>query len=367
MKKPTRPWLDRRFWWLSTAGWSLLAFTNTAAVAADLLRAGREVSWPGLLGFYLAVYAPWFVITPVVFWWVERWPPTGVRWPRLLVRYLPMLIPWALFYLPAQSAILSVARHGSLDSFAETLRQMPINQWVVDGVYLVALVGLAAASHQVRATRRRESEAAELAVANASLEARLAAARLEMLRAQLEPHFLYNALNSIAGLVRQGQADTAVEAVGLLSELLRYATRATDNDRVLFSEEIDFAEAYWSFQKLRYGQRLTCTYDVDPECNACQLPPLILQPLLENAIRHGVETFEAPSQVALRARRLGEELELTVSNFPGENGGDTKGLGVGLRNLRERLRWIYDHPVDLELETTGGGFVARLSLPAEVP
>ena len=365
MENPIRSVLTRRFWGLAAAGWTLLAFTNSAAVAADLVRAGREVSWPDLLGFYLAVYLPWFLITPVVFWWIERWPPTGVAWPRLLVRYLPMLVPWAFFYLPAQSAILSLSRHGSLDHFTETLRQMPLNQWVVDAVYLVALVGLAAASHQIRATRRREREATELAIANAGLEARLSAARLEMLRAQLEPHFLYNALNSIAGLVRQGQTDTAVEAVGLLSELLRYATRATDNDRVLLSEEVDFAEAYWGFQKLRYGQRLTCSYEIDPECGACQLPPLVLQPLLENAIRHGVETHEAPSRVALRVQRSRGQLEIAVSNRPGESRTGTPGLGVGLKNLRERLEWLYDPPVKPTLETNDGEFVARLLLPVE--
>ncbi|MEO1369859.1 MAG: histidine kinase [Acidobacteriota bacterium] len=369
---PTRVRFDRRFWALNVAAWGLLGLTNATAVAADLVRAGQPVAWPGLVAFYLAAYAPWAVITPVVFRWVERFPPAGDPWPKLLLRYAPLAVPWLLFYAPVQAAILSAARFGTPLRWTETLAVIPTNQWVVDGIYLVALIGLAAAVHHGRAERRREQEASALTLENASLETRLAEARLEMLRAQLEPHFLYNALNSISALVHQGRSELAIEAVELLSELLRYATRATDQERVALSEEVDFAEAYWGFQRLRYGDRLAVGLEVDPDVVECQLPPLILQPLLENAIRHGVEAIEGPGRVELTARRADGAsggVDIAVRNAPGRDGGGPSGLGVGLRNVRERLHWLYGRPVELRLFREEGGedaaYVARLTLPPD--
>ncbi|MEM1182466.1 MAG: histidine kinase [Acidobacteriota bacterium] len=353
---------DRRFWMLNIGAWVLLGLTNATAVSADMLRAGRPLDWPQVTLFYVAVYAPWIVITPVVFRWVERFPPVGASWPRLVLRYLPLAVPWLLFYIPVQTAILSVSVHGSVLPFFEVLSTIPSNQWIIDGIYLLALLGLAAATHHGRRERRREQEAAGLALENAGLEARLSEARLEMLRAQLEPHFLYNALNSISALVHQGDSERAIEAVGLLSELLRYATRATDRDRATLSEEIDFAEAYWGFQRLRYGDRLHFELDVDPDVLESTLPPLILQPLLENAIRHGVEAIEGESRVELIARRPGGDaggLELAIRNRPGRDGGGEAGLGVGLRNVRERLQWLYGEPVELRLAFEAGPQINR--------
>jgi len=337
-----------------------------------MVRSGQSTtSWLKILAYYLAVYLPWFLTTPIVFWWVDRYPfatasSRGIL-PRRLARYFIFLSLWLACYLPVQAMIASYAQHGSLAHFPQAFQSIPLNNWVLDTVFLCALFGVATAVHFSRTGRRQERESAKLAVENAELSARLSDARLQMLQAQLEPHFLFNALNSIAALIRCAEPEAAVESVGLLSELLRYATRATTSERVTLSEEIDFAEAYLGFQQLRYGSRLRFTFSVDKSLGSVSVPPLILQPLLENAIRHGVETLEEPSEVLLSATFHEGEIDLKVRNSPGAPQGGASGLGIGLTNTRERLQWIYGRPIDLHIQGTEDGFEARLLLPLELP
>ncbi|MEM1204293.1 MAG: histidine kinase [Acidobacteriota bacterium] len=367
--RPSRAWAlvcTARFWWLNAAGWLLVAVILTGAVYTDYSRAGVEAPpWLQLFLQNAVYYGPWALLTPGVFLWVERFPLTRGGWRRRGPVYVLLLGAWLLFYVPSTAVLQAVLVRGSISEVGEVLRTSRVNGWVSDSVYLLMLVGIASAWEQAGVARRRTREAARLAVDNAELAARLADARLDMLRSQLEPHFLWNALNSINALIRTGEPERATRAIGLLSELLRYAVHAASNDRVPLGEEVDFAEAYLGFQQLRYGDRLTTCLEVDPAAVAsATLPPLVLQPLLENAVRHGVERLEGPSRVTLTVRALdGDGLGIEVRNSPGSTLVGSGGLGIGLTNVRARLEHLYGDGFQLRLRSEPDGFVAELTLP----
>lgn len=362
-----RRFLGLRFWLINGGAWSLFTAAIASAVYADLVRSGRPGRWLEILGHYSVFYLPWFLVTPLVFWWVARHPLARDGWRRQGIWYVAFLLVWLAVYLPLEAMLLSLVNGGSLATMGASFRSIPLNAWVLDSVFLLTLFGIASARDMSAAARRREREAAQLAIENAELSARLSGARLQMLKAQLEPHFLFNALNSITGLIRTAEGETAVEAVGLLSELLRYAIRAASLDRVSLQEEVDFVEAYLAFQSLRYGGRLACHLEVDEDAARAQIPPLILQPLLDNAIRHGVERIEGQCEVWLRVERTADDVVIAVENSPAASGEGSPGLGIGLSNIRQRLEMIYGKAVALRCSDSVDGFLVELSLPAAGP
>lgn len=355
-----------RFWLINVAAWSLFTAAVATAVYADLVRSGRPGSWLRIFGQYCVFYTPWMLVTPLVFWWVARHPLARDGWRRQGAGYVLFLALWLAIYLPLESALLSLVSYGSLASIGDAFRSIPFNAWVLDSVFLLTLFGVASARDMSNSARRQEREAAQLAIENAELSARLSGAQLQMLKAQLEPHFLFNALNSITALIRSAEPEEAVDAVGLLSELLRYATRAAASDRVSLEEEVDFVEAYLGFQQLRYGDRMTCHLDIEASAASVMIPPLILQPLLENAIRHGVEQIEIESQIWLTVCFRGTDLVISVKNAPAPPTEASTGLGIGLANTRERLEVIYGRTIDLRLSAVDDGFIVELVLPREM-
>ncbi|MEM9552760.1 MAG: histidine kinase [Acidobacteriota bacterium] len=354
-----------RFWLLTSAAWGLLVLAYSGAVAADLVRGGRPVEWARIVGGNLLLYSPWVPITAGVFWWLARHPVPRRRalWPRWLWAQLGLLAAWIVLYPPVASVLTALARFGSPRRALEVMTTMPATAWVLDSILLFATVGVASTAGVWTAARRRERQAARLAVENAELAARLAETRLQLLRAQLEPHFLYNALNTVAALIRSAEPATAVRAVGTLSELLRYATQAAARQRVQVAEEVDFVEAYLAFQELRFGDRLSTELTIDPLALEGQLPPLVLQPLLDNAIRHGVEQIEAASRIELTVERHGERLELRVRNEPVASACADDGLGVGLENTRRRLEATFGPTATLGLRRDAKAAVATLEVP----
>lgn len=372
-------WRDPRFWAANALAWALLAVANSGAIYADLVRAGREGSWLVLWSNYLLYYLPWFLWTPVVFAWVRRYPWVRGGWRRHAGGYVLFIVGWLLLYVPIAGTMVSLVAHGAPVRVRESIASVPLNAWVLDSVFLLTLLGVANARQLAEAARERRLESSRLALENAELSARWSGARLQMLRAQLEPHFLFNSLNTITALIRSAEPETAVRSVGLLSELLRYATRAATVEAVALDEELDFVEAYLAFQRMRFADRLDCQLEVDAEAAEVEVPPLLLQPLLENAIRHGVERFEGPSEVRLEVRLEGsgetrgesrtdaDRLVLSVVNCPGSELEASSGLGVGLSNTRERLEAVYGEQTTLRQEAVDGCYRVEVTLPVERP
>lgn len=210
----------------------------------------------------------------------------------------------------------------------------------------------------------RQARQAELR--ESQLETELARAQLESLRLQIQPHFLFNTLNSIAALVRRKSNDRALEMVLGLSDLLRSTLERSEHSVVPLAEELDFVKRYVDLQHARFADRLTVDYDVGEGCADRAVPSFVLQPLVENAIRHGIARRAAPGRIDIRARLEGEQLVLTVTD---DGVGLPKGFspeteGVGLSNTRSRIRQLYGEDAELRIDSRqGGGVVAVVSLP----
>ena len=241
---------------------------------------------------------------------------------------------------------------------------------ILDLLAYGAVTGLVHSVNFHRRLRERERRALVL-------ESNLATARLNTLKAQLQPHFLFNSLNAITALLRRDPrlAETTLVA---LSELLRLALSQSEKQEATLREELEFVRRYLEIQQTRFGDRLSVEQDIEPQALDGLVPTLVLQPLVENAIRHGIEPAEKPGVVRVSASREAGKLILTVeddgvglasgqtdSNGRAAGGGTARaGTGIGLANLRDRLQALYGVRQKLELKPrTSGGVIVRVEIP----
>ncbi len=230
---------------------------------------------------------------------------------------------------------------------------------LLDFLAFGALVGSTHAVQFYRRFREREQRAV-------LLESSLARARLSALQAQLHPHFLFNALNAVATLIRSNPA-VALETLTSFSDLLRLALSQSDKHEVPLREDLQFLESYLEIQQVRLGDRLRVERDVDPAALDCLVPALLMQPLVENALRHGIEPSPNPGTLRFTARVAGDKLELTVVDngvgLAASQAANPK-PGIGLVNLRTRLATLYGTNQLLEVgPNPGGGVLVRVELP----
>ena len=233
------------------------------------------------------------------------------------------------------------------------------------GCAMVAIIGFVAAPPWLASALAGALFAMGLVMAlvwraAARLPAR-AAARLSELQARIRPHFLFNTLNSAIALVRAepAKAEAVLED---LSELFRSAL-VDAGDAVSVSREIDLAKAYLAIEEVRFGQRLRITWDLDAKAGSAKLPPLLLQPLVENAVKHGVEPSANGADVTVSTQKRGSTVVIKVSNTV-PSGQGAHGHGVALRNVRDRLRLLHDVQSDFQASYKNGLYLVRMEIPA---
>ena len=196
-----------------------------------------------------------------------------------------------------------------------------------------------------------------------SAETLASGARLQALRYQLNPHFLFNTLNAVSTLVVERRTAEATRMIARLSDFLRLTLENRASDEVPLAEEIDFAQRYLDIEQVRFGDRLQMSIDIAPDARDASVPALILQPLVENAVKHGIATREEGGRIAVRAERIGAALRITVSD-DGPGLGAVYAAGIGLANTRERLRTLYGAAQRMELQSPPeGGLRVVLELP----
>jgi signal transduction histidine kinase len=274
-----------------------------------------------------------------------------------------------LLFAAAWTTVVSwnVIRYAPPDAAATYIRW---GMWwqVVTGIFLAsAITGVVLLAHN--ANRLREQEAR-----TARAEALRAQAELAALRAQLQPHFLFNALHSISAVLRSDPRG-AEQALEQLGSMLRYALGVQRDDRedVTLAEELDFVRAYLAIEQLRFGDRLRVQEQIDPEALECAVLAVTLQPLVENAIRHGIASNTRGGTVFIRAAIEDDRLRLEVaddgSGAVAEVIDEQRGArGVGIRSVRQRLNARYGAAGELRIETAPGkGFRAVISLPVSAP
>jgi hypothetical protein len=298
-------------------------------------------------------------LTLLVYGLAMRFPLRGAPFPRNLAIHTGGALALCVFW--ASLGILLRAVLGTLPTDVPLARYsvgwMLISlPWSVF-MYFTVLGCVFAFTFAIEA-RERETTAA-------LLSAQVAAARLDALRTRLHPHFLFNSLNAVAVLVRDGRNTDARHVIEQLSEMLRELLPDRDARDVPLAREMEFVRKYLSIEEMRFSDRLKVHWQVTPDALAALVPSLIMQPLVENALRHGVAAISAPSTIEITALVDAEELRLGVVNDAPDPSlrEQTRGRGVGLASTRERLATLFGDRASLSLTETGGRVQAAIRMP----
>lgn len=349
------PLLRGRGWALYALSWAVVGLiAGSQTFFTYRLSTGQALAWP-VYGISLSYWFCWGLAGAVAVQAAARLPLRRRTWVGRLPLHLGINAVLALAVLLLHRAIrawlgfpvgadLPVAYINTLDTSVITYGS------IVLGVHVLAYQ---------REARRRDRRAAELA-------ARLSEARLAALRSQLHPHFLFNTLNGIQAFIRDSP-ETAEEMIAGLADLLRMALEETPGQQIALDHELEFVDRYLDLQRLRLGDRLEVRRRIEGRARSALVPVLVLQPLVENAIEHGIADRRAGGRVDIEAIVNDDSVVLTVrDDGPGPQAADCLpgGNGVGLRNIRERLQWLYGGRASFTLEAAaGGGTEARVVVP----
>jgi two-component system, LytTR family, sensor kinase len=356
--------------WRDLARWGLL-FTVLGLITSvqqyvSMSLQNEAVTWPRVLIGRLPFWYLWALMAPGVAWLGRRFPiERGRVGSRGLLHsafafglslvHSSLLIPLPLLLLRSEIT----------ESFW-LLWQRTVGGWLfVNLVVYGAILGASLAMSYYAKFRERELAASQLAE-------QLATAQLQALRMQLNPHFLFNAMNSIAMLVRKERNAEAVKMLAGLSALLRHVLEESGAHEVSLREELDFARRYLAIEEVRFQDRLQVRIDASDDTLDARVPNLLLQPLVENAVRHGIAKRVGAGLVEIIARRTGNVVAITIRDDGwGMNGArsDDDGGGVGLANTRSRLERLYGSAGRFELrDHPDGGAIATVTIPyADAP
>jgi len=308
----------------------------------------------------------WALLTPAVLWVCRRLRPDRAGAILLTLGHLGAGLAFSALHLAVEGHVFFRTHgHWVQPSVTVQIRTLFLNYLLLDLLTYAAIAGAYYTLDYFRRYREEELAAAELRTRAVRLEAQMAEARLSALRMELNPHFLFNALNAVSGLVRRADNGAAVEMIGRLGGLLRVALRGDTRHEIPLGEELDYLGHYLEIERIRFHDRLTVQVEVQPGLERALVPALILQPLVENAIRHGVAPVPEPGRVTLSARAAEGRLRLAVENTGrGLPDGALDSPGVGIRNTLARLDALYCGDASLRLENLRrGGVRATLDLP----
>lgn len=327
---------------------------------------GRSIAFEQALVPWLSCAYIWALLTPFVIKLARRFP---LERGKLLRGLLVHLIAGVIFSL-LQLAVYVFVRQWLLGDLSkpfsplQSFQNILIVEFHANLLIYWSVVGLYHAYDYYRRFRERERRAAQLEVEAAQLETQLSQAQLDALKMQLHPHFLFNTLNSISVLVRD-DAIAANRMLVRLSELLRVALKSEGRQEIPLRQELEFLRGYLEIEQMRFQDRLTVDFEVEKETLDAQVPNLILQPLVENAIRHGIAPRAESGLIQVQARRENGFVELCVSdNGAGLNESETPTSGIGLSNTQKRLEKLYGEQYGFEISSPEtGGLQVKIKIP----
>jgi two-component system LytT family sensor kinase len=330
-------------------GWNYLIFDRTAKLQSTL---GDMILLAEARGLAYAF------LTPPIFYIVGHYSATTSRWARVCLAYLVGIAPFMLIFASIRWLILP-PWDTTLGHFISRSAASPFAYIRDDSADIItnyfALVFAAHAYGYFEKMRSHELE-------RSKHEQALAASELQTLKMQLQPHFLFNTLHGISTLIDSDRAGAKAMILSL-SRLLRRALELSGSDLIPLQEELTFINEYLDLEKMRFGARLEVTQSIEPDTLRILVPQMILQPLVENAIRHGIAGSRERGWVKIVSRQSHAGLELIVYNSIG----DTRrpGKGVGLRNTESRLKHLYSNEATFSFEMNGGHeATASISIPA---
>lgn len=333
-------------WWSAALFWFLFGLITGIQIWISMLEHHHSV--PRLLGYYVLVWEAWLIPSAVIFWLGRRFPVIPLRARNLLV-HAAAATGIAAVHVLYWIGLMLVMK--PFDRMTAPPSQVNVSAWFLSRspleliLYCLALFATITVSSYDRA---------------AKLEASLADARLHALEMQLQPHFLFNTLNAVTSLVRSKRNDEAVTMIAGLSDLLRYTLDHAGQQHVALEDELAILRQYLEIQHSRFPDRMSFGIDLTPETRRAAVPALLLQPLAENAVRHGIAPSNGPGVIQIRAFRENGTLRIEVFNT-GVLAADHEGIGV--RNTHERLRHLYGDAARFDLAGADGGVRASVSIP----
>ncbi|HSE18162.1 MAG TPA: histidine kinase [Pyrinomonadaceae bacterium] len=350
-------------WFLFFCVWTLLGVSFALSTYLGARQDNVQISWKRILSGYLADFYLWGMLSPLIFLLARRFE-LRKHFPRNVFIHIGASVLLSGFVISAASPLVwylgyvNLARNPTL---AILWRNNAFSAYYFHQgltIYWTTLV-VAHALYYYRGLRKGEAQTARL-------QAQLAQAQLQALKMQLQPHFLFNTLNSIAALLHK-DVEAADRMIARLGDLLRLTLKSSDAQIVDFEQELEFLKCYLDIEHIRFQDRLTVELDIDRQALTAMVPNLILQPIVENAVRHGVARQTDPGHITIRARRQGERLIMTVEdNGPGLKV-KSNGSGIGISNTRARLEQFYGSDFTFQITNSSErGASVTLDIPAFV-
>lgn len=354
--RPFAPLLEG--WFFSFLGWGLIAF-----ILGVNFVGGTDIPWTRALHAAIRDQLPWAVLTPLVFRFATRFPIDRPNWKRTLLPHLGVcaIIIWGIHQWksfmdpgPGPHHRPTPISLKDLDPHAPRPLAPPPPAWDFfhfASVEIPIYVMMVSAAHTLHFYRRAEIRAGQLATA-----------RLQALQAQLQPHFLFNTLNTIAGLVHKAP-DKADSVLMMLSDLLRFWLETSTAAQVRLERELEFTEKYLAIMHVRYGERVRYEFQIAQNALGACVPSLLLQPLVENAIKYAIEPNPDGGKIDIRAWRDRDLLRLTVSDTGrGISHPPVLKEGIGLSSTRTRLRELFGNSAQMNIRD-GGGVTVEIAIP----
>ncbi len=346
-------------WTLYGLFFALQAYINSAYI-------GRTVSFERTLVLWLSCGYVWALLTPFVIKLAGRFPLEKGNLIRGLLVHSFAGIIFSLTHLTVYVFLRQwlLADLSKPFSPLQSLQNVLIADFHANLLTYWTVVGLWHAYDYYRRFRERERRAAQLEVEAAVLERQLAQSQLEALKMQLHPHFLFNTLNSISVLMRD-DVQAANRMLLRLSELLRVALKSESKQEIPLQQELEFLGGYLEIEQTRFQDRLTVDFDIEKETLDAYVPNLILQPIVENAIRHGIAPRAEAGLIQVQARCENGFVELSVKdNGAGINESEVSTDGIGLKNTQKRLEKLYGERYEFEISSPStGGLQVKLKIP----
>jgi len=353
-----RPWAD---WFNLPAyllAWSIPGVSALSFYYLNQTLSAQPLNWSYAVISTLPNWYIWALLTPAILKLSQRWPLEQDSWKQVLLTvHIPALVVSMLIHSAVNLMLFRTT--GLHDDITFGLYRVHFFTRIHANIFTyAAIVGLYSAWEYYRRYMTREAQ-------TATLQVQLAQANLRALKMQIHPHFLFNTLHSIAALVRKGENKPAVNMLGQLGEFLRLALENKGQQEISLEQELDFLRRYLAIEQTRFGERLQVEVTMDEAVRGAYVPNLILQPIVENAIHHGISPSMQQGRIRIEARLEEGRVTMQVAdNGPGLRNPERLKKGVGVGNTQERLENLYGQDQDFSFRNGSlGGLEVTIRVP----
>ena len=360
MDNSPTPSQAHRWVWIASI-WSGFGLIDAMQTVFGMRAEGMHHAWVRLFATQMLSVLPWALATGFVMRLGRRFPPVKVKPLAAWFVHLAACAAIGLLF-----AAWTMCLDASFNPYQIAAPAAPsVHEWITrfyNGVLfsLVLYTATLAVSYVLDSKSRLAYQQTE----TARLNEQLSKAQLDALRRQIEPHFLFNSLNAIAGLVREKNNDAAVSMIAGLSDFLRRLLEDSTRQQVPLGEEVEFAQKYLDIQKVRFVERLQFSVDVPTDLLLAQVPALILQLMVENAVKHGISQRAQGGAIRIAAFRSNDRLTVTVYNDGPAVKWENMRSGIGMANMRTRLRSLYGDAFNLDMHNHDpSGVEVSVSVP----